>query len=80
MQSTERDDDADRHVARRVLRLLGVGRDRVEADVGEEDDRRAGQHADRLARRAGLAEQRLAEEAHAGQAERRERVQFSGLT
>ena len=51
----QRRDDADRHVARRILRLLGVRGDRVEADVGEEDDRRAGQHAERLAlrRRSG---------------------------
>ena len=53
----ERGDDADGHVALRVLGLLGVGGDRVEADVGEEDDRRAGQHAQRLAARAGLARQ-----------------------
>ena len=37
----ERADDADRQVALRDSRLLGDGRDRVEADVGEEDDRRA---------------------------------------
>ena len=34
-------EDADRQVALRVLRLLRRRRDRVEADVGEEDDRRA---------------------------------------
>ena len=33
--------NADRQVALRVARLLGRGRDRVEADVGEEHDRRA---------------------------------------
>ena len=33
----QRADDADRHVALGVLGLLGGGRDRVEADVGEED-------------------------------------------
>ena len=33
--------DADRHVPLRVLRLFGGGRDRVEADVGKEHDRRA---------------------------------------
>ena len=32
-----------------LLGLLGVRRDRVEADVGEEDERGAGEHADRLA-------------------------------
>ena len=47
--SSERD-DADRHVALRVLGLLRVGRDRVEADVGEEDDRRPGEHPDRVRR------------------------------
>ena len=34
-------EDADRQVALRILRLLGRRGDRVEADVGEEDDRRA---------------------------------------
>ena len=33
----ERADQADRHVALRVLGFFGRGRDRVEADVGEED-------------------------------------------
>ena len=42
------------HVALRVAGLLGVGRDRVEADVGEEDHRGPGQHAERLPARAGL--------------------------
>ena len=37
----ERPDDADGHVAPRVLALLGARRDGVEADVGEEDDGRA---------------------------------------
>ena len=52
----QRGDDADRHVALRVLGLLGVGRDRVEADVGEEDDRRPGEHAERLPAGVGLPE------------------------
>ena len=34
-----------RHVALRVLGLLGRGRDRVEPDVGEEDLARAGEDA-----------------------------------
>ena len=33
--------NADRQVALRIARLLGRGRNRVEADVGEEHDRRA---------------------------------------
>ena len=37
----ERAEDAEGHVALRVLRLLGRGRDGVEADVGEEHDRGA---------------------------------------
>ena len=41
----ERREDADRQVALRVLRLLRRRRHGVEADVGEEDDARAGQHA-----------------------------------
>ena len=36
----QRDEDADGHVALRIAGLFGVRRDRVEADVGEEDDRR----------------------------------------
>ena len=48
-----------------ILGLLGVRRDRIEADVREEDHRRAGEHAERLAARAGLPEQGLAEEADA---------------
>ena len=47
----QRGDDADGHVALGLLRLLGVGGDRVEADVGEEDDGRPRQHADRACRR-----------------------------
>ena len=37
----ERDEDADRHVALRAAGLLGVGRDGIEADEGEENDRRS---------------------------------------
>ena len=33
----ERHQDGDRHVALGIARLLGVGADRIEADVGEED-------------------------------------------
>ena len=36
----QRAQDAARHVALRIARLLGGGRDGVEADVGEEDDAR----------------------------------------
>src|ERR1700748_3713610 len=38
-------DQSDRHVALRVLGLLGGGGDRVEADVGEEDRGGRAQHA-----------------------------------
>ena len=41
----QRGDDADGQVALRVAALLGGRRDRVEADVGEEDDGAAGEHA-----------------------------------
>ena len=41
----ERAEDADRHVALRILRFLRRGRDRVEADVREEHDRRRAEHA-----------------------------------
>ena len=47
-------DDADGHVALRILGFLGGGADGVEADVGEEDDTRAG-HNSRPAEVAGLA-------------------------
>ena len=40
----QRGQDAEGQVALRVLALLGCGGDRVEADVGEEDDGAAGQH------------------------------------
>ncbi len=41
----ERAEDADRHVALRILRFLRRGRDRIEADVREEHDRRRTEHA-----------------------------------
>ena len=41
----QRGDDSDRHSALRVAALLAGGRDGVEADVGEEDDGAAGEHA-----------------------------------
>ena len=68
----QRGDDADRHVALRVLGFLGVRGDGIEADVGEEDDGRPGQHAHRLAGGIALAEHRDAEEADAGPAVGRE--------
>ena len=49
VQIDQRGDDPDRDVPLRVRGLLGVRGDRVEADVGEEDHRRPGQHAQRLA-------------------------------
>ena len=45
VQITSDPDNADRHVALRVLGLLRRRADRIEPDVGEEDDRRAGHHA-----------------------------------
>ena len=41
----ERGDDADGQVALRVAALLGRGGDGIEANVGEEDDGAAGEHA-----------------------------------
>ena len=41
----ERAEDADRHVALGIARLLRRGGDGVEADVGEEDDARGADHA-----------------------------------
>ena len=37
MQSDQRSEDADRHVAFRISRFLRGGRDSIEADIGEED-------------------------------------------
>ena len=42
----QRTDQADRHVALRVLGLFGRGRNRIEADIGEEDRRRRADRAD----------------------------------
>ena len=50
----QRSEDAARHVALRIARFLRRRRDRVEADVGEEDHRRAADDA----RPAELAERR----------------------
>ena len=55
----QRADDADRHVALRILRLLRRRRDGVEADVGEEDDRRAGGDAVEAVRRERVPVRRL---------------------
>ena len=41
----QRGDDADGHIALRILALFAGGRDRIEADVGEENDGAAGEHA-----------------------------------
>ena len=39
VQATSDADDPERHVLARVLGFLAGGRDRLEADIGEEDDR-----------------------------------------
>ena len=41
----QRGDDADGQIALRVAALFGRGGDGIEADVGEEDDGAAGEHA-----------------------------------
>ena len=61
----KRGDDRDRHVAVRLSGLLGVGRNGVEADVGEEDDGGPCEHPEGLPAGVRLAEDRLAEEADA---------------
>ena len=45
VQITRLAEDADGHVALRVLGLLRGGGDGIEADVGEEDDARRPEHA-----------------------------------
>ena len=44
----QRHQDPERQIALRRLALLRCGRDRIESDVGEEDDGRAGQDARRI--------------------------------
>ena len=51
VQTHKRHENADRHVALRVAGLFRVRGDGIEADEGEEDDRRA-QHDARRSRRA----------------------------
>ena len=41
----QRGDNSDRQVALRIASFLGGGRNRIESDVGEENDRAAGQDA-----------------------------------
>ena len=45
MHISERTDDRPRHVALRVFRFLGGGRNGIKTDVGEEDNGRSGQDA-----------------------------------
>ena len=45
----ERREDADRQIALRILGLLGRSGHRIETDIGEEDQRRTGEHPDRVA-------------------------------
>ena len=75
----KRTDDADRHVAARIARFFGVGRDRVEADVGVENDSRAGHHAERLAARSMLSHDRVSEKADAAITVGRERPPIGGV-
>ena len=75
----QRGDDAEGDVPLRIAGLLGVGRDRVEPDVGEEDHRGPGQHAHGRAVGAGLSPERLAEEAQTRPAEGGERLPVGGL-
>ena len=51
----QRNHDPDGHVARWIAGLFGVRGDGIEADVSEENDGRAGQHADRFAGRSRSA-------------------------
>ena len=71
-------DDADRHVALGVLGLLGLGRDRVEADVGEEDRRGPGKHPASWPL-CILAPNRVAEEAEPAVPVRANGFQFVGI-
>ncbi len=64
----QRGQDADGQVALRVLALLGRRRDRVEADVSEEDDGAAGEHAGPAVGHEGMPVVRL-DEAGAGKDE-----------
>ena len=54
-------------------------RDRIESDVGKENDCRARQHPQRLPTGIGLAENRLAEKVDARVTVRRERMPVRGI-
>jgi hypothetical protein len=69
----QRGDEGDRHVSLRPPRLLGLGRHRVESDVGEKGKGGAGEHAGGLAA-VGVAAQVATEQVEAGVAVGRERV------
>ena len=57
----ERREDADGHIAPRMPALLACGRDRIEPDVGEEDDRTAGENARPSVGREGMVVCRMDE-------------------
>ena len=57
----ERGQNAEGQVALRILALLGRGGDRIEADVGEEDDGAAGEHAGPAVGHEGMPVVRLDE-------------------
>ena len=57
----QRRDDADGHVALRVFALFGGGRDGIEPNVGEEDDRAAGENSGPAIGREGMPVGRMNE-------------------
>src|SRR5437016_1775139 len=59
-------DDTDGHVTTWIACLLGMGRDRIETDVGEKHDGGAGQYPERLSTRSVLSQNSVAEETDAG--------------
>ena len=73
------DDDADGDVPLGVLGLLGVGRYRIEADVGEEDDGCARHGADGGTAAVHHARHPVTEEADAGPAEGGEGMPVGGV-
>ena len=72
-------DYPDGDVAFGVDSLLGMGGDGVEADISEEDYRRAGYHSHRIAAGVSSPEHRYPEKAQPRPAERRERHVIGGM-
>jgi len=72
----QRGDDADGHVAIGTAGLFRVGGNRVKSDVGEKDNGRTGENAQRFTARSALSQDGMAEETQAGIPIRGERFEI----